>query len=89
VIARGTEPVARLVPITPQKKGRVFGAMRGRAKVGQRFFEPLPDDRKGYRGERIASTPPRSTHDRQSSSARHRSPPSGSRRPFRIIGTHS
>ena len=43
VIARGKDPVARLVPIKPQKKGRVFGAMRGRAKVGRRFFEPLPD----------------------------------------------
>ena len=44
VIARGKEPVARLVPIETQKKGRVFGALRGRAKVDQRFFEPLPDD---------------------------------------------
>ena len=43
VIARGKEPVARLVPIKRQKNGRVFGAMRGRAKVGRRFFEPLPD----------------------------------------------
>ncbi|MBM4269408.1 MAG: type II toxin-antitoxin system Phd/YefM family antitoxin [Deltaproteobacteria bacterium] len=42
VIARGKEPVARLVPIEPQKRGRVFGAMRGRAKVDRRFFEPLP-----------------------------------------------
>ena len=44
VIARGKDPVARLVPMKPQKKGRVFGAMRGRAKVGRRFFEPLPDE---------------------------------------------
>jgi prevent-host-death family protein len=44
VIARGKDPVARLVPIKPQKKGRVFGAMRGRAKVDRRFFEPLPDE---------------------------------------------
>ena len=44
VIARGKEPVARLVPIKPQKNGRVFGAMRGRAKVDRRFFEPLPDE---------------------------------------------
>jgi prevent-host-death family protein len=44
VIARGKDPVARLVPIKPQKKGRVFGAMRGRAKVGRRFFEPLPEE---------------------------------------------
>jgi prevent-host-death family protein len=44
VIARGKQPVARLVPIESQKKGRVFGAMRGRAKVGRRFFEPLADE---------------------------------------------
>jgi prevent-host-death family protein len=44
VIARGKHPVARLVPIEPRKKGRVFGAMRGRAKVDRRFFEPLPDE---------------------------------------------
>jgi prevent-host-death family protein len=44
VIARGKEPVARLVPIKPQKTGRVFGAMRGRAKVDRRFFERLPDE---------------------------------------------
>jgi len=44
VIARGKEPVARLVPIKAEKKGRVFGAMRGRAKVDRRFFEPLPDE---------------------------------------------
>ena len=44
VIARGKEPVARLVAIKRQKKGRVFGAMRGRAKVDRRFFAPLPDE---------------------------------------------
>jgi prevent-host-death family protein len=44
VIARGKKPVARLVPIKAEKQGRVFGAMRGRAKVDRRFFEPLPDD---------------------------------------------
>jgi prevent-host-death family protein len=42
VIARGKEPVARLVPIKTQKQGRVFGALRGRARVDRRFFEPLP-----------------------------------------------
>ena len=44
VIVRGKAPVARLVPIGPQKKGRVFGAMRGRARVDRRFFAPLPDE---------------------------------------------
>lgn len=44
VIARGKDPVARLVPVKPQKKGRTFGAMRGRAKVDRRFFQPLPNE---------------------------------------------
>lgn len=44
VIARGKEPVARLVAIKPQKRGREFGALRGRARVDRRFFEPLPDE---------------------------------------------
>ncbi len=44
VIARGKDPVARLVAIKPQKRGRVFGALRGRARVDRRFFEPLPDE---------------------------------------------
>ena len=44
VIARGKEPVARLVPLAGAGPGRVFGAMRGRARVGDEFFEPLPGD---------------------------------------------
>lgn len=44
VIARGRVPVARLVPVTPRTRRRVFGAMRGRAKVDSRFFEPLPPE---------------------------------------------
>jgi len=42
IIARGREPVARLVPIGRKKRGRVFGSMRGRARVTKAFFEPLP-----------------------------------------------
>lgn len=44
VIARGKEPMVRLVPVEPVKRGRVFGAMKGRARVDDRFFEPLPDE---------------------------------------------
>ncbi len=44
VIARGSEPVARLVPVAGTGRRRVFGAMRGRARVGDAFFEPLPPD---------------------------------------------
>ena len=42
VIARGDEPVVRLVPITAAPRGRVFGAMHGKARVDDAFFEPLP-----------------------------------------------
>jgi prevent-host-death family protein len=42
VIARNRTPVVRLVPVAQQKRGRVFGAMRGRARVGRAFFRPLP-----------------------------------------------
>jgi prevent-host-death family protein len=42
VIARGTVPVVRLVPVT--RPERRFGAMKGKAKVTKAFFEPLPDD---------------------------------------------
>ncbi len=44
VIARGREPVARLVPIRQRAVRRAFGAMRGRARVTDAFFEPLPAD---------------------------------------------
>ncbi|MFQ5765663.1 MAG: type II toxin-antitoxin system Phd/YefM family antitoxin [Rhodospirillales bacterium] len=44
VIARGREPVARLVPVAVGGRRRVFGAMRGRARVTEAFFEPLPAD---------------------------------------------
>lgn len=40
---RRRDPVARLVAIEPQRTGRVFAAMRGRAKVDERFFERLLD----------------------------------------------
>jgi len=44
IIARGRVPVVRLVPLKSAKGGRAFGAMRGRARVGKAFFEPLPAD---------------------------------------------
>ncbi|KYF55916.1 hypothetical protein BE08_04265 [Sorangium cellulosum] len=44
VISRGSEPVVRLVPVKTPAPARVFGSMRGRAKVDAAFFEPLPDD---------------------------------------------
>lgn len=43
IIARGKEPVVRLVPIT-RRSGRSFGALRGRVWVDDTFFDPLPED---------------------------------------------
>jgi hypothetical protein len=42
-IARAGRPVARLTAIEPKPQGRRFGAMKGRAVVDDRFFEPLPE----------------------------------------------
>ncbi len=44
IIARAGKPVARLTAITPSERGRRFGAMKGRARVDDAFFEPLPED---------------------------------------------
>ncbi len=41
IIARGSKPVARLVPITVKGK-RQPGSLKGKLRVGPEFFEPLP-----------------------------------------------
>ena len=46
IIAKGKVPVARLVPIAAQA-GRKFGAMRGKARLDEKFFEPLPEEELG------------------------------------------
>jgi len=43
VIARGSVPVVRLVPIDPVGC-RQFGALKGRIAMDERFDEPLPED---------------------------------------------
>lgn len=43
VIARGSEPVARLVPFEHSTSKRKFGALRGKVSVPENFFEPLPE----------------------------------------------
>lgn len=43
VIARGSVPVVRLVPIEPRGR-RVFGAFKGRIALDARFDQPLPED---------------------------------------------
>jgi prevent-host-death family protein len=42
VIARGDTPVVRLVPLTERPRSRRFGSMKGRARAGDAFFEPMP-----------------------------------------------
>ena len=44
IIAQGKRPVARLMSVDQhQKRGRMFGAMRGKAVVDGAFFDPLPE----------------------------------------------
>jgi len=44
LLARGKEPIAKLVPFRPSTGGRRFGALRGSVSVGPEFFHPLPED---------------------------------------------
>jgi len=46
VIARGSVPVVRLVPVAPPGR-RCFGALKGKIASDERFDEPLPDDELG------------------------------------------
>jgi prevent-host-death family protein len=43
VLARGKEPIAKLVPFHPSPLERRFGALRGIISVGPEFFAPLPE----------------------------------------------
>ncbi len=43
VIARGSKPVARLVPVGEVKGKRRPGALKGKLVVDAKFFEPLPE----------------------------------------------
>ena len=42
IIARGANPVVRLVPIGVRKGRRELGILKGKLVVGPEFFEPLP-----------------------------------------------
>jgi len=46
VIARGSVPVVRLVPVAPRGK-RCFGALKGKIAIDARFDEPLSQDELG------------------------------------------
>lgn len=43
-LARGRQPIAKLVPYRPPTPKRQFGALRGIVSVNPEFFEPLPAD---------------------------------------------
>jgi antitoxin (DNA-binding transcriptional repressor) of toxin-antitoxin stability system len=44
ILARGKNPIAKLVPFNPPAAKRRFGALRGVISVGPEFFDPLPED---------------------------------------------
>ena len=44
IIARGSKPVARLVPVGEVKGKRQPGSLKGQLHVGAEFFEPLPPE---------------------------------------------
>ena len=43
IIARGSKPVAKLVPLGEIKGKRQPGSLKGKLRVGPEFFEPLPN----------------------------------------------
>lgn len=42
IIARGSDPVVKLVPLRGTKGRRKPGILKGKLRVGPEFFEPLP-----------------------------------------------
>jgi prevent-host-death family protein len=44
VLARGKQPIAKLVPYQPLKPKRQFGRYRGIVRLDDSFFDPLPED---------------------------------------------
>ena len=45
VLARGKEPVVKLVPVASKPRiKRKFGALKGKIRIGPEFFEPLPEE---------------------------------------------
>lgn len=44
VIARGAEPVAKLVPFSGRNKPREPGAWKGRVRITDEFDAPLPEE---------------------------------------------
>lgn len=44
IIAKAGKPVVRLTAVEPRQRGRKFGALRGKARVDEHFFEPLMEE---------------------------------------------
>ena len=44
VLARGSQPVAKIVPYREADHQRQPGALRGLITIGPEFFDPLPKD---------------------------------------------
>jgi antitoxin (DNA-binding transcriptional repressor) of toxin-antitoxin stability system len=44
ILARGKDPIAKLVPIQAPKKKRTPGSLKGQIDIGPAFFEPLPPE---------------------------------------------
>jgi prevent-host-death family protein len=42
VITRRNKPVARLIPFGDSKRKRLPGSLKGKLRVGSKFFAPLP-----------------------------------------------
>jgi prevent-host-death family protein len=44
VITRNGRPIAKLVAVTPARKPRKLGTLKGRIRIRKDFDAPLPDD---------------------------------------------
>jgi antitoxin (DNA-binding transcriptional repressor) of toxin-antitoxin stability system len=54
IITDGNRPVARLEPVDDTRKPRVPGRLKGKLKVPERLFDPLPpEELERWWGERV------------------------------------
>ena len=44
IITRGSDPIARLVPVAGKKGNRKLGILKGKLTVDPEFFESLPNE---------------------------------------------
>ena len=44
ILARGSKPVAKLVPLEPVKTKRQYGAYRGKISFSDSFFDPMSEE---------------------------------------------